>query len=180
MQTLEAQLEDKVDREFIVKALAKLSAVYGHPRDRTPELARIMVVEWVRLLEPYPKDVAQEAFEAHISKSKFWPVPAEIIERCAQGVRDKREHVGYLRRELLPPAPAREPEVDRASPEEMKRREEVIARVHAAIRVQYPYTPVFDAWADQISEPAPASQGGPTPYLLNSRAAKRARGESAE
>lgn len=72
-----------------MKSFARLEAVYGVPRDRSPEL---MTAAWLEALGHLEPDVLKAAVGQATRTLKFFPTPAEILAI----VSDQREQVSRL------------------------------------------------------------------------------------
>lgn len=169
----EAQLA-KPTLEDVVKMLGSLTAVYGQPKDRSPALAEIMAREWHRSLQSVPWAAVQEAVRKHIGKSKFWPVPAEIIDLAESDAADLRQRVKWAREDLLPPRTSTIEYTRNSAPYErpyFKPSEEEIQRVSAMIAT---YKKIADPPVDRVDEWAPASQAGASDALKALWAKQRA------
>jgi hypothetical protein len=150
----------KPDLEDVVGVLGELSAVYGQPKDRSPQMAEIMAKQWLVALEHLPLEAIRQAVQKHIRDSKFWPVPAEIVEIARDEAKALRERVQWAKDDLRPPpslqltAPA-DPEPRhppfRPTEEEMGR----VSAMCANWRKQFAPTVTdrFDEWAPASQDP---------------------------
>lgn len=61
------------------RLIARMMAVYGEPKTEDPLL---FIDEVQRAIEGYPPAVIDEVGNEIIRKSKFWPRPAEVVEKA--------------------------------------------------------------------------------------------------
>jgi hypothetical protein len=133
--------------------MARLTATFGTPKDRTPDQMRMMVAEWFRVLRVYGLKTVTRSFDKAIETSKWFPTIAEIADHCSKDLESWRDAIGIDQHQFgqkqftdKPPGPV--------SPEEIARRIEVIA----AAKRQFGYDPRDNNPAVQPTEAKPASQ----------------------
>lgn len=66
----------------IVSQMARLGAVYGRLKDRSPEMIELMAEEWCRALRCFAPATIERAVTSVINSKKFWPVIAEVVAAC--------------------------------------------------------------------------------------------------
>ena len=163
----EIKFHRKITRRELSVELARLNAVFGVPRDRTADLARVMANEWFNALSLFGAGVVRDAVTKAIASLKFWPTIAEVLRLCEAGNDDLKailgvERGGYFKADQIPDL----------TEDEIARR----GRVLDAIKVKTGF--VSDNGDDKPRVVAPASQSMQvSPALADSCAARRTRGE---
>lgn len=74
--------------------MARLTATFGTPKDRTPDQMRMMVAEWFRVLKPYGIHTVTRAFDKVIETAKWFPTIAEIADHCSNDLESWRDAIG--------------------------------------------------------------------------------------
>jgi hypothetical protein len=74
--------------------MARLTATFGTPKDRTPDQMRMMVSEWFRVLRVYGHRTVTRAFDKTIETAKWFPTIAEIADHCAQDEHSWKDALG--------------------------------------------------------------------------------------
>jgi hypothetical protein len=74
--------------------MARLTATFGTPKDRTPDQMRMMVAEWFRVLRVYGSKTVTRAFDKSIETSKWFPTIAEIADHCGNDLESWRDAIG--------------------------------------------------------------------------------------
>ena len=123
--------------------IARCMATYGERRGGIVSPDQL-AAEWLKVLGPFPPVKLHRALDVHFQCSQWWPTPAELL----QGVRA-----------LIPPPQMqafREERLPDLTPDEIKRRVEVVKRIKANY-----------GWHDKPKDPMahidewkPASQEG--------------------
>ena len=106
---MQDRLSPTISPSGILRALTRLSAVFGDPK-RQPDQFKIMAAEWHRVLAPYGAGVVDQVIGRLIGTSKFFPALCEVREAC-------ETETQQLRRALRAPKIAL-PEPERVSPAE--------------------------------------------------------------
>lgn len=103
------------------RLIARLMTVFGEPRTDDPIL---YIEEFRKAIRGWDSDLLERAGDDVIRSSKFWPRPAEIIE--------KLEAASRQREARKPPRP-REPDLPPPTPEQVARSRKVLAMAKAAM-----------------------------------------------
>lgn len=103
------------------RLIARLMTVFGEPRTDDPIL---YIEEFRKAIRGWDADLLERAGDDVIRSSKFWPRPAEIIE--------KLEAASRQREARKPPKP-REPDLPPPTPEQVARSRKVLAMAMEAM-----------------------------------------------
>jgi len=76
--------------------MARLTATFGTPKDRTPDQMRMMVAEWFRVLRVYGNRTVTRAFDKTIGTAKWFPTIAEIADHCAKDQDSWKDAIGCV------------------------------------------------------------------------------------
>ena len=170
---MRASLRTKVAKADILKALARLSAVFGPPRDRPEALAEVMAGEWLNVLGALPLAALDDALAKAIRTLRFFPAPAEILALAQERVAELRaglehEELRALERPSL--QLTRGHAVDEVAGDAPGRPREAQPRALSAACANW--RALFaegETLADRIEHWAPASQDGASDALKQSR-----------
>lgn len=166
-------MNTKPTKSDIAKILARLNAIYGAPRDRSAEMAEVMVTEWQHAMDFLPLESISAAVEQVIRTLKFWPAPSEIIERAIAHQLDLRDALGQT--EVLagerPTLQITRGGADDDIP--FKPNDEQMARISAMV-AGFKRNVGADVITDRMDEWAPASEAGASDALKALVAKQRA------
>lgn len=144
--------------------------MFGVPRERTSDQARVMASEWFNALRRFGAMMVRDAVTKAIAQCKFWPTLSEIISLCEIDAANLKTILGidrgdYFRAGVEPPM----------TPQEIEFR----AAVVAAAKDKFGFKPSTGSnYMSELveHEPVPASQSQTlSVQLLNSCAVRRAK-----
>lgn len=101
--------------------MARLTATFGTPKDRTPDQMRMMVAEWFRALRVYGLKTVTRAFDKVIETAKWFPTIAEIADLCSKDLESWRDAIG-IGQHQMGQQPFRDPPRGPISAEEIAKR----------------------------------------------------------
>jgi hypothetical protein len=100
--------------------MARLTATFGTPKDRTPDQMRMMVAEWFRVLRVYGSRSVTRAFDKTIETAKWFPTIAEVADHCAKDDESWKDALGCAHQ--TGQKPFTDPPRGPISPEEITKR----------------------------------------------------------
>ena len=153
-----------------MKLLARLSAIFGPPRDRPEHLAQVMAHEWLQALGHLPLETLNDAAGKAIRTLRFWPAPSEIIALAcedAAGLRAELEHAELMARQRPSLQVTRGAGDECAAP--LVRDAAALASVTRLCAEWRKRVGQSESAFDRMDEWAPASQGGASEALKQSR-----------
>lgn len=152
--------------------MARLTATFGTPKDRTPDQMRMMVAEWYRILKPYGTKTVARAFDKVIETSKWFPTIAEIADHCSKDLESWRDAIGIDVHETGPKPFADKPRGPLSA-------EEVAKRTADCLRWRQEFGFKADKDEPRIGEDSnirASQEATVSSQLLRSCAARRSRG----
>ena len=153
--------------------MARLTATFGTPKDRTPDQMRMMVAEWFRVLRGYGHRTVTRAFDKTIEIAKWFPTIAEIADHCAKDQDSWKDAIGCVHQ--MGQQPFTDPPRGPITPEEIAKRVEQCTYW----RREFGFgTSTDDLRIGEESEVKASQDPTVSPMLLNTCAVRRARGLS--
>lgn len=159
---------ERITAPQLAAEMTRLEAVFGAPKGRTSDLARVMANEWLNALGQFGRRSVHMAVTRLISTAKWWPSISEVFELCEQHEDGWRDALG-----LKPdPKPAHRLEPYQFARNGRTEAEEIAHR--AAQVLSWKRAANFGAADEEANEPPkPASQDMWISDQLKALAAKR-------
>jgi hypothetical protein len=167
--------------EALADELTRLNAAFGSPRDRSPDMMRVLANEWFKALGGFGRKTVNFAINRIIATNRFWPAIAEVRDICVKEDRDWQDVYGLISHANHLTDYTGTGRLGLPVPVKLTEAEEIAARVASTKRMKDEYKSLFEQaprWTDRLDEWAPSSKVmEASSALRNSCAAKRARGE---
>lgn len=91
---LEQATGKPIEPKQLTDQMARLTATFGTPKDRTPDQMRMMVAEWFRVLRGYGVRSVTRAFDKAIETAKWFPTLAEIADHASRDEESWKDAIG--------------------------------------------------------------------------------------
>ncbi len=91
---LQQAIGTPLEPKQLTDQMARLTATFGTPKDRTPDQMRMMVAEWFRVLRVYGNRTVTRAFDKTIETAKWFPTIAEIADHCSKDQDSWKDAIG--------------------------------------------------------------------------------------